>query len=45
MGMGLAMVQRIIELHHGKIQVWCPESGGTEFTISLPAQKVDFWRG
>lgn len=45
MGMGLAMVQRIVELHHGRIQVECPAEGGTSFAISLPAQKVDFWRG
>lgn len=45
MGMGLAMVQRIVELHHGRIHIECPEAGGTEFIISLPAHKVDFWRG
>lgn len=44
MGMGLAMVQRIIELHHGKVSVESKVREGTRFKIALPAQKVDFWR-
>jgi len=34
-GLGLSIVKHIIELHKGTITVTCPESGGTEFVISL----------
>jgi two-component system, NtrC family, sensor kinase len=38
-GLGLALVQQIVLEHGGRIEVDCPESGGTRFTIFLPAAK------
>jgi signal transduction histidine kinase len=38
-GLGLALVQQIIGEHGGRIEVDCPQSGGTSFTILLPAAK------
>jgi signal transduction histidine kinase len=35
-GIGLALVKKIIDLHHGSIQVFSVEGQGTTFTISLP---------
>jgi PAS domain S-box-containing protein len=40
MGLGLAMVKRIIELHHGTIVVTSQEGVGTTFTIVLPIKHV-----
>ena len=36
-GLGMAFVARAIELHAGRIDCECPDSGGTRFTVSLPA--------
>lgn len=36
-GLGLAIVARIIEAHHGKIEVRSRKGKGTTFTITLPA--------
>jgi signal transduction histidine kinase len=36
-GLGLAITRRIIEAHHGKIEVDRSELGGARMTISLPA--------
>jgi signal transduction histidine kinase len=36
-GLGLAIVARIIEAHHGKIEVRSRKGKGTTFTIMLPA--------
>jgi len=36
MGMGLAIVKRIIDAHGGEIAVEDKQSGGTTFTIGLP---------
>lgn len=38
-GLGLAMVQNIIEAHHGKIKVYSREGEGTRFIIYLPLGK------
>lgn len=38
-GLGLAMVQNIIEAHHGKIKVYSQEGEGTRFIIYLPLGK------
>ncbi|MBL0226874.1 MAG: HAMP domain-containing protein [Geobacteraceae bacterium] len=35
-GLGLSITQRIIEEHHGRIQVESPAATGTTFTIELP---------
>ncbi|MCL2448358.1 MAG: HAMP domain-containing histidine kinase, partial [Polyangiaceae bacterium] len=36
-GLGLSIVKNIIEGHDGSIRVTSPPSGGTEFSIELPA--------
>jgi two-component system sensor histidine kinase PilS (NtrC family) len=36
-GLGLATVHRIVEEHHGRIEVESPPDGGTAFTIRLPS--------
>ena len=35
-GLGLSIVKQIAELHGGSVQVVSPDSGGTQFTITLP---------
>jgi signal transduction histidine kinase len=35
-GLGLTIVQRIIENHHGKIEVQESSTAGTTFLITLP---------
>lgn len=35
-GLGLPTAKRLIEAHHGRIQVDCPPSGGTVVTIEFP---------
>jgi signal transduction histidine kinase len=36
-GLGLAIVEQIMRAHGGHVTVDCPEGGGVEFTIHLPA--------
>jgi nitrogen fixation/metabolism regulation signal transduction histidine kinase len=36
MGIGLAVVQRIVELHHGSIDLASERGHGCRFTLSLP---------
>jgi signal transduction histidine kinase len=36
MGLGLGIAREAIEAHDGSIGLDCPETGGCEFTISLP---------
>jgi signal transduction histidine kinase/DNA-binding response OmpR family regulator len=38
-GVGLALVKELVQLHHGKIDVYSHEGKGTEFIISLPMGK------
>jgi signal transduction histidine kinase len=40
LGLGLYITRQIVELHGGRISVSCPASGGTMFTITLPAPTV-----
>lgn len=40
LGIGLAVVQRIVELHLGAIDVECKPGQGTSFVIALPAERV-----
>ena len=37
-GLGLAIVSRLVELHHGQIDVTSQEGQGVSFTIELPTQ-------
>jgi signal transduction histidine kinase len=40
LGVGLAVVHRIVELHLGSISVQSSSENGTEFMIALPTEKV-----
>lgn len=35
-GLGLATAKRLVEAHHGRIDVDCPPAGGTTVTVRLP---------
>lgn len=35
-GIGLALVERIVKDHHGKLDIHCRNQGGTEFIVLLP---------
>ena len=43
-GIGLAVVKRVIELHFGRVEVSSELGQGTCFTISLPMQRIDLDR-
>lgn len=36
-GLGLFIVKSLVETHHGRVAIDCPESGGTEMIVFLPA--------
>ena len=36
-GLGMATAKRLTELHNGRIEVACPDRGGTIVTIHLPS--------
>ena len=38
-GIGLSLVQRLVELHHGEIELESSEGAGSTFTIYLPTSK------
>ena len=38
-GLGLAIARRLVEAHGGSIAASCPETGGTEIRIRLPAAR------
>jgi signal transduction histidine kinase len=40
LGVGLAMVQRIVELHYGHVEVETGAGDGTTFILSLPVERV-----
>jgi PAS domain S-box-containing protein len=35
-GLGLAIARRIVEAHHGAIEITCPPEGGTTVVVQLP---------
>jgi len=43
-GIGLAMTYRILQLHHGGIEVQSREDRGTEFRLRLPLAATDWGR-
>jgi two-component system sensor kinase FixL len=38
-GLGLSTAKRLVEAHHGTIQIECPPAGGTTVTIQLPLER------
>ena len=40
-GLGMATAKRLAELHNGRIEVTCPDEGGTIVTIHLPSPPPD----
>jgi len=38
-GLGLSTAKRLVEAHHGTIQIECPPAGGTTVTIQLPVER------
>jgi signal transduction histidine kinase len=42
LGVGLAVVRRIIELHYGKIRVESTVQEGTTFFVTLPSERISF---
>jgi signal transduction histidine kinase len=40
-GIGLAMTYRILQLHHGSVEVQSRETRGTEFRLRMPLSNVD----
>ena len=40
-GLGLAVVKRIVDGHHGRVEVETPASGGVAFVIHLPLTAAD----
>lgn len=41
LGIGLSVVQKIVELHFGRVELEKSPSGGCKFVFSLPREKVD----
>lgn len=42
LGVGLAVVQRIVELHFGEVAVQSSPGEGCKFLVTLPAERIDF---
>ena len=43
-GIGLAVVQRIVDLHYGKVWVDSTPGQGTRFTFTLPTEEIGYLR-
>jgi signal transduction histidine kinase len=43
-GIGLAMTYRILQLHHGSVEVQNNESRGTEFVLRIPLTSTEWGR-
>ena len=41
-GIGLSLVKRLVELHHGEISVQSEVGHGSRFSVSLPASQADY---
>jgi signal transduction histidine kinase len=41
-GLGMATAKRLAELHRGRIDVVCPDAGGTIVTVHLPSGNAGF---
>ena len=39
-GLGLPTVKRLVEAHHGHIDITCPSTGGTIVTVQLPSERA-----
>jgi len=42
LGVGLSVVQRIVELHYGEVSVESEGGKGSKFVLTLPVEKLDF---
>ena len=42
-GIGLSLVQRLVELHHGRIELDCEEGKGSTFSVYLP-QDINIYK-
>ena len=42
LGLGLSFVQRIVELHFGRIELKSEPGMGTTFSFTLPLERIDF---
>jgi signal transduction histidine kinase len=38
-GLGLSIVQSVVQAHHGRLETRAPESGGLDLTVSLPLSR------
>ena len=38
-GLGLSTAKRLVEAHHGSIELTCPPEGGTTITLRFPAAR------
>jgi signal transduction histidine kinase len=45
LGIGLSVVQRIAELHYGKVEVQSVVGQGTTFVMTLPLEKISLGNG
>ena len=41
-GIGLSLVKAYVDMHGGEVSAHCPESGGTEFVVSLPDMQLGY---